>query len=209
MTRPDLRERKAALRRELRAWRDALSPDERERMGRAIEDRLMSLPEVAAARTVMAFASFGSEVPTGGIVRRLLEQGCRVLLPYLDGPHLHAAELRPGQPTVRSPYGPGEPPDRTPADPSGVDVVVAPGLGFDRNGHRLGYGGGHYDRFLAALRPATVRIGIAFASQVVAEIPHGPLDEPLDLVVTDRETIVTGARALPSDRTGHLPRPGR
>jgi 5-formyltetrahydrofolate cyclo-ligase len=155
----------------------------------------------------MAFASFGSEVPTRGIVRRLLDRGCRVLLPYLDGPHMHAAELRPGQTTIRTPYGPGEPPDRLPVDPAEIDLVIVPGLGFDRRGFRLGYGGGHYDRFLASVRSEALRVGIAFAQQVVDEIPTGPLDDVVDLVVTDGETIVTGARS--AEPPGHIAPPGR
>jgi 5-formyltetrahydrofolate cyclo-ligase len=207
MTSSDLRDRKVALRRELRAGRDALSPEERDLLGRRVEDRLLALPQVLAARIVMTFASFGSEVPTHGIVRRLLDRGCRVLLPYLDGPHMHAAELRPGQSTIRTPYGPGEPPDRVPVDPAQIDLVIVPGLGFDRRGFRLGYGGGRYDRFLGGVRPEAVRVGIAFAQQVVDEIPHGPLDDVVDLVVTDRETIVTGARS--PGPTGHFAAPGR
>ena len=158
-------------------------------MAEHVEERVFSLPAVQNAATVMVFYSFGSEVPTRGIIRRLLEEGRRVLLPYMEGRTMEAAELRPGDPLATTAYGPKEPSRRVPVDPMEVDVVITPGLAFDRSGFRIGYGGGNYDRYLARLGAHATRVGIAFHPQVIGSVPHGPADEPVDVVVTDRETI--------------------
>lgn len=185
----ELARRKAALRDRVKAIRKAISPEEREALARTLEDRLFALPTLRQADTVLLFASFGSEIPTAGLVRRLMDEGRRVLLPFVDGPEISATELRPEDALVPTSYGPREPAQRRLVDPGDVDLVLAPGLAFDRQGYRIGYGAGYYDRYLARLRADAHRVGIGFHVQVVEEVPHGPADEPLDLVVTDRETI--------------------
>jgi 5-formyltetrahydrofolate cyclo-ligase len=189
-----LRAEKAAIRTAMKALRDAIPPGERTRMAAAIEADLMELPAVRAARVVLLFWSFGSEVPTEGIARRLHTDGRRVLLPYLTGSRMEAGELRDGDALVPTSYGPMEPADRRPVEPGRIDLVVAPGLAFDRQGDRVGYGAGHFDRYLARLRDDATRVGIAFHQQVLTVIPHGPGDQRLDVLVTDLETIVCPAR---------------
>jgi 5-formyltetrahydrofolate cyclo-ligase len=173
----------------MRAVRGAIPAEERALLANRIEARLGDLPEVRRARMVLLFYSFGSEVPTSGIARRLLDRGKRVLLPFLEASTMQAAELRADQPPVVTMYGPKEPPERVPVDPFEVDVAVTPGLGFDRDGYRIGYGGGYYDRYLSRLGPHATRIGIGFDAQLLEAVPHGDRDERLDFVVTDRETI--------------------
>jgi 5-formyltetrahydrofolate cyclo-ligase len=82
-----------------------------------------------------------------------------------------------------------EPALRTEVPPEEIDVVVAPGLAFDREGNRLGYGGGHYDRFLDRLGDAA-RVVIGFHAQLVGSVPSGPNDRRVDLIVTDHETVI-------------------
>jgi 5-formyltetrahydrofolate cyclo-ligase len=180
---------KDAVRARMRVLRSAIPIEERTRLGALVQHRLFQLPSMRDADTVLLFYSFGSEVPTAGIAGELLARGRRVLLPFLDDGGMEAAELRPGRAPVASSYGPKEPADRVPVDPEEVDVVVAPGLAFDRAGYRIGYGGGHYDRYLRRLGPHATRVGVGFHVQVLEGVPHGPEDERLDLLVTDEETI--------------------
>jgi len=187
-----VRAEKAALRNTMRQVRGRLSSEERARSAVRIEDRLFGLPGFAVARTVLLFSSFGSEVPTGRIAVRLLSEGRRIFMPFLQDDVMHAAEVLPGQPLVPSSYGPEEPPSRAPVDPNDIDAVVAPGLAFDRAGFRLGYGGGHFDRYMRSMKPGAMRVGIAFHPQVVDAVPHGGRDVPVHFVVTDEETIVCG-----------------
>lgn len=195
-----LARRKAALRARMRKVRAALSPEERAAAAERVAERLFDVPALRTAHTMLLFASFGSEIPTEGIARVLHEQDRRVLLPFVEGPDMEAAELRPGGSRVETDYGPPEPAERIAVDPVQVDAVIAPGLAFDRVGYRVGYGGGHYDRYLARMGRRAVRVGIAFHAQLVPAVPHGPEDEPVDYVVTDRETIDCRAERQDPDR---------
>jgi 5-formyltetrahydrofolate cyclo-ligase len=180
---------KKQLRAEMRGLRAAVPAAERARLGSLIERRVLGMPQYAAAGCVLLSYSFGSEVATAGILRSAVAAGKRVLLPYVEGEALEGAEVTRDDDLVPTGYGPKEPPHRIPVDPAEVDLVVTPGLAFDRRGGRLGYGGGFYDRYLARLRPAAVRAGIGFAFQVIPEVPVGPSDERVHFVVTDAETI--------------------
>lgn len=173
----------------MRRVRASLPPEERRRRAARVESRLLELDAVGEARTVLLFYSFGTEVETGMLLRRLHDRGKRLLLPYLEGSGMEVAEVHPDEPLTPTGYGPPEPALRRPVDPAEVDLVIAPGLAFDRGGHRLGYGAGYYDRFLARLGPGAIRIGIGYAEQLVEELPVEPHDVRLDLVVTDAEVV--------------------
>jgi 5-formyltetrahydrofolate cyclo-ligase len=192
-----LAERKADLRRRMRSARSALPLDVRRELAARAVEHLLSLPELEAARTVMVFYSFGAELSTGGLIQRLHHVGRRVLLPFLDDSGtMEAAELLPTDALVATTYGPKEPPRRTPVNPGEVDLVVTPGLAFDRLGHRLGYGGGHYDRFLRRLRGGVPRIGIAFAVQLLEDVPAGEADQMVNAVVTEEGVTRSGVRDI-------------
>jgi 5-formyltetrahydrofolate cyclo-ligase len=169
--------------------RAALPEDERARRSSLIEDRLFALPEMIQARTLLIFYSFGTEVATRSITERVRADGKRVLLPYLDGSVMEAAEVERDDELVQAWYGAREPARRTPVDPAEIDLVVAPGLAFDRTGGRLGYGGGHYDRYLGRIGRKAIRVGIGFAVQVVDAVPRTTSDERVHLVITEDEVI--------------------
>lgn len=181
--------RKATLRDRMRLIRDAMPPEERARRARLIEDRLLGLNEFRAAGMVLLFYSFGSEVTTRAIAEHILAEEKRLFLPYLTPQGMEAGEVLPGDPLLPSDYGPREPSRRHPLDPAEMDLVVTPGLAFDRRGFRLGYGGGHYDRYLSRLRPETTRIGLAYSAQLIDRVPKEPSDQKLHLLVTDSETV--------------------
>ena len=112
-------------------------------------------------------------------------------LPVVPGPAVPLVfrAWAPGAALDAGPYGTRHPPES-----AGVlvpRVLIVPLAGFDRAGHRIGYGGGYYDRTLAGLRAAgpVTAIGFAYACQEVPLVPAGPFDMVLDLIVTDRETI--------------------
>jgi 5-formyltetrahydrofolate cyclo-ligase len=180
---------KADLRARMRDLRAAVPQNERLRLAGLVEERVFGLPEMRAARTVLLFYSFGSEVETSGMAQRVHAEGKRLLLPFLEAERMEAGEVLPNDELVVSSYGPREPTRRVAVDPAEVDVVIAPGLAFDRDGYRLGYGGGHYDRYLHRMGSRALRIGIGFAGQLVERVPRGPADERLDLVVTDAGVI--------------------
>ncbi|TPW15326.1 MAG: 5,10-methenyltetrahydrofolate synthetase [Acidimicrobiaceae bacterium] len=139
---------------------------------------LADLPEYAAARTVMAFASMPAEPDTDGLFARLHHDGKKLVLPRLEGGEIVPAPVingfTIGQWGIREPDG-----DRV--DPATVDLVVVPGVAFTLAGDRLGHGKGYYDRFLAGSNAPTV--GACFTEQIVDELPVEPHDVRLQHVI--------------------------
>jgi 5-formyltetrahydrofolate cyclo-ligase len=184
-----LREAKAALRDRMRAVRSAIPEAERARRSEAVARSLLAMPEASRARRVFTVLSFGSELSTAPAIAAFRERGVRVAVPILEEKRMEAVDLPPGAALVPTSYGATEPADRVPVPAEEIDLVVAPGLAFDRAGRRLGYGGGYFDAFLPRLRPACPVVGVCFAEQLVDEVPAGPHDRAVDVVVTDRDVV--------------------
>ena len=189
-TSADLKRAKRAVRLRILAARDAMSASERDRATARIVDRVLSLPEVGRASTVMAFWSFGSEPGTAPLVEALDSRGVRVALPRIVGGDMEAYAYAPGDAVTATSFGASEPSTGAALDPSAIDVVVTPAVAFDRSGRRVGYGGGFYDRFFPRTRPDTLRIGIGFDLQLVEEeLPVGHFDLGLDAIVTESGVV--------------------
>jgi len=156
-----------------------------------IMDRFLRLPEFNSARGVLLYASKGSEVHTDGIIQSALSLGKKVALPLaLKGEKRleiywinSISELAPGA------FGILEPPPKPEmkADPSEIDLVVVPGVSFDRRGQRIGYGMGYYDSILGKFR--CKKIALAYDMQLVERIPAEPHDVAVDMIVTEQGVI--------------------
>lgn len=179
--------------------RTALRASERARAtataNRLLFDLVGDLAAGAQRGVAGLYAPVAGEVDPGTCLNRLVRAGFQIVLPRVSGRHLDLvptgdmSELVVGFRGVREPVG-------EPVDPQTVDVIVTPGVAFDDRGGRLGHGGGHYDRLLAALPAATPRVGFGFACQLVARVPMLGHDEPVDVIVTEDGTHRTGAREL-------------
>lgn len=185
----DLAVRKATVRRLALSRRARLTPEERERAGRAVAERLLSLAEIAGAEAVLGFASFGTEIPTDPAMDAILRSGKRLLVPFVDGTELRAAEVRSVEDLAPGFRGIREPSKRDPVDVRIAAAVLVPGVAFDELGRRLGYGGGFYDAFLRTAGAETPRIGVCFDVQIVEEVPAGQEDEPVTIVVSEARII--------------------
>jgi 5-formyltetrahydrofolate cyclo-ligase len=185
----DLAARKATVRRLVLARRAEPTPAQREAAATAVSGRIAALPELARARTILGFASFGAELPTDPVMGWVLTSGRRLLVPFVDGPNLRAAEVASLEELAPGYRGIREPVERTAVDPAEAAAVLVPGVAFDETGRRLGYGGGFYDAFLAGIAANVPRIGLCFDLQVVEKVPAGPDDQHVDLIVTERRVI--------------------
>jgi 5-formyltetrahydrofolate cyclo-ligase len=176
-----LRERMKAER------RAAIRPDAGRHAARIFMDSI-PLPENAV---VSLYHPIGEELDTGPLLDALLEKGATIVLPIVEKKRRPLVFRRyiPGDALVAGVYGALTPKPDAPV--MAPDIVVAPLLAFTRNGGRLGYGGGYYDRTLAVLRKekGILAIGFAYGAQEVDALPLSPLDQPLDWVVTEREAI--------------------
>jgi 5-formyltetrahydrofolate cyclo-ligase len=189
----ELKKAKRAVRRRILARRDALSPRDVEVRGAAIAARALDLEEVRSAARVLAFWSFGSEVPTAPLLAGLWARGVSVTLPRIEDGDLRVRTYADGDPLTATSFGAMEPARGAEVDPADLDVIVTPGVAFDRQGRRIGYGGGFYDR-LFPRAPRAARIAIAFDLQVVdVPLPAAAFDLPVHAIVT--ETAVLRAPA--------------
>ena len=184
-----LKQAKRALRREILAERNALPADERSVRSEAIADRFLGLPEVADARTVMAFWSFGTEVDTAPLIAGLRSRGTTVALPRIEGDHVVPVVATSGAAMTETSFGAMEPAEGRVLEVAELDLVVVPGVAFDRSCDRVGYGGGYYDRLLGVRRDGAAAIAIAFSNQIVELVPTGAIDRRIDGVVTELEVI--------------------
>jgi 5-formyltetrahydrofolate cyclo-ligase len=173
---------KAELRARLQAWRAGLSPSEASRRSRLIEGHVLAWPLWREAGTVLLYLATPREVQTDGLVRAALAAGRRVAAPGLDGVLRGLSDPPAVRPSARRVPEPD--PDRCPpVDPAVIELALVPGVAFDRRGRRLGRGAGFYDRLLPRL--ACPACGLAFAEQVVREVPADPWDRPLDYLATE------------------------
>jgi len=183
---------KERLRGRMRSWRRQIDSSWRDLTSATIISLLEALPIFQRAQIIQTYVALRHEVDTHELIRRLLRAGKQVAAPKVErGKELQQyfvkdfSELKPGA------FGILEPP----ADPSRLappeqfDLVLVPGLAFDRAGHRLGAGKGYYDRFLAQIKAP--KIALAFAFQIVAQIPLEAHDQRVDVIVTEKEIIHT------------------
>lgn len=195
MSRPELPESdRPRLRRELRAARRALSAAAQAQAAAALARRLAALPELRGVRRLALYWPMDGEIDPRPLRRQPRLARCRFYLPVLcpfPAGTLRFAPWR-GRRLHRNRFGIPEPAGRARMGARALDAVLLPLTGFDARGHRLGMGGGFYDRTLAFRRHGGRRpllIGVAHACQQVRRLPSAAWDVPLDLVVSDRATL--------------------
>jgi 5-formyltetrahydrofolate cyclo-ligase len=189
MTQQTPAERKAQLRLEAFARRDALERDWRREAAEAIAAHALAAPELSEARPVGGYWPIRSEVDPRPLMEGLLARGQSVALSQIRHPHLSWREWHPGDVLIHGGFGVSEPgPDAPEVFPQALLVPLA---AFDRGGGRLGYGKGHFDRSIAELSAhhPVLAIGLAYAAQEIAEVPREPHDRLLDIIVTETGLI--------------------
>ena len=183
----DITEAKKRCRTEAKARRDAVFKASGAEAGARLAANVLATGLIRPGDVVSGFWPMGAEIDLRPLLTTLSEKGVICVLPVVrqkDAP-LVFREWRPDTEMCSAGFGTKEPPVSSPEhDPT---VVLAPLLAFDKEGYRIGYGGGYYDRTLAALReagPVTV-IGVAYAAQEVEAVPRDGYDQPLDWIVTE------------------------
>lgn len=153
-----------------------------ERLSAQMVQHLARFLQAHQARHILLYSAFGSELNPAGL------QNLYPAAYYLPRARTYALEVHPLPcKLVQHKYGFWEPAAGTPrVEPDLLDAVLVPGLAFDPWGHRLGYGQGFYDRFLARLPPQTLTIGLVAEALIVSELPHDPWDVPVRFLATER-----------------------
>ena len=182
---------KKSLRMELREVRNGLLPGDCRHKSSQIHRRLLQLPEFQQAKAIFCFISIGKEVDTRAIISSACANGQLVAVPKITRDQGMLALPFTGW-TALETGALGIPEPALNSEVQGVfDLTITPGLGFTREGARIGYGRGYYDNWFANFEGG-LKIALAYASQIVSHIPMDKHDQTVDLIITEDETIRLG-----------------
>ncbi|MCF7972239.1 MAG: 5-formyltetrahydrofolate cyclo-ligase [Phycisphaerae bacterium] len=184
---------KAQLRKRLRNDLMNMSPEARAQKSQRACLNLVSFSLFQEASTIMIFLSLEYEIDTAKAIEQAWAQGKTVAVPRISSAHNRTMEcvgIKSFQEefSVNS-FGLRHPVSQAIVPMEEIDLVVAPGLGFDLQGNRLGQGGGYYDRFLCAPQLSATRCGFAFEEQIITGIPTHDHDQAMEFLVTDKQSV--------------------
>ena len=188
---------KDQLRRELRAQRRLLSPRMQEEAARAVHAQLAGFAPYRQAHTVMAYMACRGELSLACVIRDVIDSGRGLLLPRCEAPGIMTARRVRGEcDLICGAYGLMEPDAACEiVDPQAIDLILVPGVAFDRAGNRLGQGGGYYDRFLQ--ESGALRVGLCHEGALLDHVAHEAHDQTMAYIITPGGIICAG-----SDTTG-------
>lgn len=183
---------KDEIREDMRAKRRALSKDDVKVKSDEIRQRLFRVESVKSAETVCTFISAFKEPDTVEIIKELWKQGKKVVVPITDieSGTLSLSYISSMDDMTKGAYGILEPKTVHTADETDIDVILVPGLAFDRNGERMGFGKGYYDRLLENSK--AVKIGLCYDFQILEKIPTESHDVPMNFIITEKEILEIG-----------------
>jgi len=183
---------KAQLRSKLLNSLLAVGAEQRERKSRMACERLIATEQFQNASTVMLFLSLPHEVDTDEAILAAWQAEKIVAVPKVswEQRHMMPVQLNSLDTDISThPSGLRNPTSGTPVPFGEIELVVTPGLGFDREGNRLGRGGGYYDRFFAHEQLGACKCGFAFQEQLIDSVPATDHDQPIDMLITDAEIM--------------------
>ena len=184
---------KKIIRTQIREQRKQLSPQAVFEKSRHIVKSLQTLPVYLSAKTVHCYVSWHNEVHTHELIKSMLVSGRRVVVPVVNMQEqsLVHSQIRSFDDLQKGTFGILEPKPEAMdlVAPEELDLVLVPGIAFDKRGYRLGYGGGFYDTFLAQTK--TVKVGLAFDFQIVDLLPTREEDERVNLIVSEKRIYHT------------------
>lgn len=180
-------QKKQTVRKEILDKLREQSPKDRRIKSSSIEKKLFALPEFRNARTIMFFVSCDFEVDTHRMIEHALAEGKRVAVPVTLSRErrLIASLIKSLKELQKGCLGILEPKEDSlcPVDARDIDLVITPGVAFDKKGNRLGRGRGYYDRFLSRIPKTTPSIGLAYDFQVLPKLPILSHDAPVTHVI--------------------------
>lgn len=194
---------KSGIRKQLLALREQLPADMRAAHNAAITRRLLQLPDYRQAGTILGYMNFGAEFASELWIQQMLDDGKKLALPRVNR---HTCQLdlywvddlenqlEPGLWGIREPVV--ERCQRL-TTLNEVEFALLPGVAFTRDGARLGYGGGFYDKLLARMTIQPALVAAAFELQIVGQIPQEATDVKVEWIITERETIACSENGNP------------
>lgn len=185
---------KKEIRDKIRNMRDSLKPEEINSKSRIIQDKLWELITEQKFEKIMFYIAFGSEVRTQECIFKCINSGIKVIVPVcsMDKQKLITPSrlLDPDLELAKSKFGVPEPKPGfiRPFPPEKFDLVIVPGIAYDKKGYRIGYGAGYYDRFLKRC-PQALFLGLAYELQIVESAFPESWDVPVHQVITENRML--------------------
>lgn len=187
---------KKALRKEILTKRKNIDTAEKEEMDKKILDRFFESKYYKEAKKIFIYISYDSEIDTIKIIDKAFKDGKRIYVPRteFESRLMDAVEITSFDNLIKSSYGILEPSINTPyINPNELDLIVVPGVAFDKKGGRMGYGAGFYDRYFKKINKNNIekitKLALAYDFQVLEEVPMSAQDVPVDYIITEKEFI--------------------
>ncbi len=185
---------KKDIRKTMTEKRESLSKESVQQKSHSIQQRLIEMSVWKDAMHMMIYLDFRNEVKTDSLIRSFLQQGRHVYIPVTNPKNyrLTVSELKdPEQDLQVANFGLLEPKKEAlrPSDPKKLDLIIVPGVAFDRDGYRVGFGAGYYDRFLPQVRDDAVLLSLVYDFQLMPQVPRESHDIAVDWIVTESELI--------------------
>jgi len=183
-------ETKSQLRKRMLNVRNTMSEEEIKNKSRAIMNKLTCMDEYKNSKVIFVYMSFKNEVDTTDLISKMLEDNKRVVIPYTDTVNtvIIPSEIKSiHEDLTLSHFGYYEPVFEKirRIEPGELDLIIVPGVVFDRNNNRIGFGKGYYDKILSRKRSDAKAIAVAYDFQVLDEVPSEPHDIKMDMIITE------------------------
>lgn len=188
----ETKQEKEEIRKRVLKARSALDSLHRKRYSFAIQEQAVNILQFLKPERVVSYVSYQTEVETQTLISWMLENGIMVLVPVTELDKRGFKISRVKRLVDLIPGYKGIPvPEEVIPEKAIPDVVICPGVAFDRQGWRIGYGGGNFDTYLKTLPEKIYKIGLAFSLQVVEEnLPAETHDAQVDAIITEKEIII-------------------
>lgn len=187
-------ETKKELRKRVLNIRNSMSIENVEKNSSIIIDKIINTDIYKQSKVVFIYMDFNKEVMTSQLIKRMLSEKKRVVIPYTDtiNTELIPSEITKQADLKLNSFGYYEPVSIMPVDPEEIDLVIVPGVVFDKQLNRIGFGKGYYDKILIKLKPSAVKIAVAHEFQVFELIPTEEHDIKMDMIITEKSIWDSG-----------------
>lgn len=181
-------ESKSKIRKRILNVRNNMSKEDVKKNSNAIMDKITSLDIYKQSKVVFIYMDFKNEVITSNLIKHMLSEKKRVVIPYTDSINtvLIPSEITKESDLKQNSFGYFEPKSILPVNIEEIDLVIVPGVVFDKNLNRIGFGKGYYDKILNRLKPSAKKVALAHDFQVLEDIPAEEHDVKMDMIITEK-----------------------
>ena len=187
---------KKRIRKEILSFRNNMNQDEKNKKDTIIEEKFLGSDYYKKAKNIFIYISYGSEINTKEIINRALNEGKSVFVPrtVFETKAMDAVKINSLDNMKKVKYGALEPSkEESHINPDDLDIIVVPGVAFDREGGRTGYGAGFYDRYFKKISKDRAKkikkVALAYDFQLINNRPMNDKDVRIDCIITEKEII--------------------